>query len=67
MGLPWTDEVHQKGTAEPSNGEATLGDGQIDSAGGGGGVGADFGGVVDEVAGDGDSSFGQHHALTVVY
>ena len=50
--------MHQEGTAEPSDGEAALGYGKVDGAGGGGGVGADLGGVVDEVAGDGDSSFG---------
>ena len=48
--------MHQEGTAEPSDGEATLGYGEVDGAICRGCVGADFGGVIDEVASDGDSS-----------
>ena len=50
--------MHQEGAAETADGEATLGYCEEDGAGGGRGVGADFGGVVDEIAGDGDLSSG---------
>lgn len=50
--------MHQKRAAETAYSKAALGYGEVDGAGGGGGVGADFGGVVDEVAGDGDLSSG---------
>lgn len=53
-GSPWSDEMHEKRAAESSDGEAALGYGEEDGAGCGGGVAADFGGVVDEIAGDGD-------------
>ena len=50
--------MHQEGAAETADGEATLGYGEEDGAGGGRRVSADFGGVVDKIAGDGDSSLG---------
>lgn len=51
---PWSNEMHKKGTAKPSDGEAALGYGEVDGAGRGRCIAADFGGVVDEVAGDCD-------------
>ena len=49
---PRLDEFHGERAAEAADCEAALGYGEIDGAEGGGGVAADFGGVVDEVAGN---------------
>lgn len=51
--LPGLDKLHGKGTAEPTNRETALSDGKEDRTRRGRCVGAYFGGIVDEVAGDG--------------
>ncbi len=50
---PRFDELHGKGTAEATDGETALSDGKEDRTRGGRCVGAHFGSIVNEVAGDG--------------